>query len=179
MVNETEPIGTRRMIVGLIFGSLVGLVCYVSLEVSSAFLTQLIVHRFSEFDWRDLQIYETILFFLLFGAPIAVFSGLLVGFPVWRMAEDRILRSNRSALIYGSLTGGCIGLMFLVLELAIGLNTFLDDRSSYDSWSYGYQLTRDGMPTALGWLAELKTLVFFFAAGAVGGFVARTVAIRR
>ena len=178
-MNETEPLSMRRMTAGLVCGSLVGLSFYISLEAGSDLLTQFVAHKFFGFEWRDLHYFETIWFFVLFGAPIAVVMGLLVGLPVWKVAEDRPLRSRRSALIYGSIAGGCIGLIFLFLGLAIGLHTYLDERSSYNSWSYGYQVTRDGLPTAVGWLIQFKTLLFYCASGAIGGFAARTVAVPR
>ncbi|MBL4896848.1 MAG: hypothetical protein JKY75_08305 [Erythrobacter sp.] len=178
-MDETEPLGMRRMTLGLVFGSLVGLLSYLALEAGSDLLIQLIAHQFFGFEWSDLHFFETIWFLALFGAPIAIVMGLLVGLPVWQVAEARPLRSWRSASAYGSIAGAVIGLIFLLLGLAIGLQTFLDDRSSYNSWSYGYQVTRDGLPTALGWLIQLKTLLFYCAAGAIGGIAARFLAIPR
>lgn len=177
MVVDKMPISTPRMIVGLVVGSLAGLVSYIFFAVSSALVTDFLIRGSSELEWRDLQIVEQVLLYFMFGAPIAMFMGLLVGLPLWRMAEQKVARSIKSALLYGSITGGCIGLIFLIFELATGLDTFLDDSSSYETWSYGYQITRDGLPTALGWLMQLKSLVFFSTAGAVGGFMARAVAI--
>ena len=178
-MDEMVPLKTGRMVGGLICGSLVGLLCYLLLEAGSDLLTQWIAHQFFGFELRDLHIFETIWFFALFGAPIAIVMGLLIGLPVWKRAEDKPLRSMRSALIYGSIAGVSIGLIFLLLGLAFGLHTFLDDRSSYNSWSYGYQVTKDGLPTALGWLVQLKSLLFYCGAGAAGGLVARFVALAR
>ncbi|WP_390550591.1 hypothetical protein [Qipengyuania sp. MTN3-11] len=178
-MDDIEPLKTRRMMVGLVCGSLVGLLCYISLEAATDLLTQLIAREFLGFESRDLHIFETVWIFALFGAPVAIFMGLLVGLPVWKVAEGRPLRSKRSALIYGAIAGAFIGLIFLLLGLAIGLSTFLDDRSSYNSWSHGYQVTRDGLPTALGWLIQIKTLLFYCAAGAIGGVAARFVALPR
>jgi hypothetical protein len=178
-MGDIEPLNMRRMLMGLVCGSLVGLLCYISLEAVTDWLTQLIAREFFGFESRDLHIFETIWIFALFGAPVAIIMGLLVGLPVWKVAEGRPLHSKRSALIYGAIAGAFIGLIFLLLGLAIGVSTFLDDRSSYNSWSYGYQVTRDGLPTALGWLIQIKTLLFYCAAGAIGGFVARFVALLR
>ena len=178
-MDEAEPLSMRRMMLGLVCGSLVGVLSYIALEAGSDLLTQLIAHQFFGFEWRDTHFFETIWFFALFGAPVALVMGLLVGLPVWKVAEDRPLRSKQSALVYGSIAGAVIGLILLLLGLAVGLQTFLDDRSSYNSWSYGYQVTKDGLPTALGWLIQLKTLLFYCAAGALGGFAARFVAVPR
>lgn len=179
LMDEMEPLRTRRMIVGLVCGSLVGLICYISLEASSDLLTQMIAYKFFGYEWRDMHVFETIWFVALFGAPLAVIMGLLIGLPVWNVAENQPLRSKRSSLIYGSIAGACIGLIFMILGLAIGLGTFLDQRSSYNSWSYGYQVTIDGLPTALGWLIQVKTLLFYSLAGAAGGLAARAVAVPR
>lgn len=178
-MDKIEPLSTRRMMLGLVFGSLVGLLSYISLEAGSDLLAQLIAYQFFGFEWRDLHIAETIWFFALFGAPVAIVMGLVVGLPVWMVAESRPLRSRRSALIYGSIAGAMIGVIFLLLGLAVGLQTFLDDKSSYNSWSYGYQVTSDGLPTAVGWLIQLKTILFYCAAGAVGGFAARFLIVPR
>lgn len=89
----------------------------------------------------------------------------------------RPLRSVRNALILGAIVGALIGFALALLNFAMGFQTYLDDNSSYESWSYGYQVTRDGLPTALGWVFELPNVLYFTFAGAIGGFVARWVAL--
>ena len=178
-MNETVPLSLRRMILGVVCGSLVGLLSYTVLEAGTDLLTQLIAFRFFGFEWSEPYFFEMVGVYLLFGTPAALVFGLVIGLPVWKVAEDRPLRSKRSALVYGSITGSLIGLILLLLGLVAGLQTFLDDTSSYDSYSFGYQVTKDGLPTALGWLLQLKMLLFFFAAGALGGIAARLVVVRR
>ena len=178
-MDEPKPLSMRRKMLGLVCGSLVGLLSYIALEAGSDLLAELLAHQFFGYEWRDPHFFETIWFFALFGAPVTLVMGPLIGLPVWKVAEERPLRSQRSAVIYGSIAGAGIGLIFLLLGLAVGLQTFLDDRVCYNSWSYGYQVTKDGLPTALGWLVQLKTLLFYCGAGALGGIAARFVAVPR
>ncbi len=67
-MDETEPLGMRRMTLGLVFGSLVGLLSYLALEAGSDLLIQLIAHQFFGFEWSELHFFETIWFLALFGA---------------------------------------------------------------------------------------------------------------
>jgi hypothetical protein len=116
---------------------------------------------------------------LFFGLPLTLLLSIAIGLPVWKHAESRPLRSRRDALKIGAAVGASMGVFFLVLNLIIGLQTYLDPNSSSEDWTYGYQVTRDGLPTVLGWLFELLNLLYFALAGAVGGLAARWTAMVR
>jgi len=77
----------------------------------------------------------------------------------------------------GALVGALIGTVWTLLGLGMGLRTYLDDNSSYNTWSYGYQVTGDGLPTLIGWAFVLLDLLNFIFAGTIGGLAARRVAL--
>ena len=66
-----------------------------------------------------------------------------------------------------------VGLLLLGIQLLQGLGDYLDDRTmgSYGG-GHGY-LWVNGIPTALGWWNELRTLIYLSCIGAASGFVSR------
>jgi hypothetical protein len=75
--------------------------------------------------------------------------------------------------------GALIGFALAIFNFAIGLWVHFDDSWSSETSFYGYQLTRDGLPTLLGWVFELLDLLNLTLAGVIGGLVARVVAVPR
>ncbi len=94
------------------------------------------------------------------------------------MAESRPLRSSRDAVALRAIVGATIGdCSFLTLKLIMGLAVYLNPNSSSGSWRWGYQVTKDGLPTLFGWLFELLNLLYFTLAGLAGGLAARWAAL--
>jgi len=178
MSNEQEHVSTGRMLFGLTAAAVAGLVSFVVLALGEEELIAAAAYAFGH-ERGDSQILSTAAFYLFFGLPIAVALSIAVGLPVWKRAEARPLRSARNALLLGAAVGALIGLILAALNIALGLETYLNENYEYNSWTYGYQVTRDGLPTLLGWLFEILTLLYFAIAGAVGGLVARWVALPR
>ena len=178
-MNEVEPLSMPRMVVGLIAAAVVGCIVYSSLEAVSALLGEVIATLFFDFVWKDTQFWEMLGIYVSFGTPVAIVACLLIGLPVWMYADSMPLRSRRSSLKIGAGVGVAIGLLFLAFNIVMGVQTYLDDSASFNAWRFGYQVIRDGMPTAIGWLYKLQTLVFFTIAGGLAGLAARRVALPR
>lgn len=167
------------MAMSIAVASIVGCVAYLAIWIGETY-AEIAVATFvlgKDPDWQTEQVLNFVPFYLFFGVPLAIVLGLAVGLPVWKHAESRPLRSGRHAALLGALTGTIIGSLFLLLSLANGLNTYFDDGLSYDSWHWGYQVTKDGMPTPLGWFYQLLNVLYFAVAGILGGLAARWAAV--
>jgi hypothetical protein len=179
MVSEHEQLSTSRMLLGLAAASVVGLASYVFLLFGADLLQAAVAAVISGHEWEATNVSELAAIYLVFGWPVALILSLAVGYPVWKRADSRPFRSARAALSFGAVVGALIGLGFTILTLVVGLRTYLDHGTSFDSWSYGYQVTRDGLPTLIGWAFELLNILYLAAAGAIGGLTARRVALPR
>lgn len=179
MSVEQERLSTERMLLGLAAAALSGLVSYVVLELGVMVLRLFAATIVFGYAWENLPVISMAAFYLFFGLPIALFLSVAIGLPVWKRAESRPLRSRRDALKIGAAVGAGIGLLFAALGFLSGLQTYLDPHASFDSHTFGYQVTRDGLPTLLGWVFEALTMLYFTLAGAIGGLVARWVVLSR
>lgn len=179
MAADEERLGTWRMLSGLASAALAGLLAYISLQIGAISLEAGAAAIAYGHEWESPPILELASLYLIFGLPISLIMSLAIGLPLWKRAESRPLRTRRDALRLGALVGGLIGVAFLLLNILLGLQTYLSDSSSYDSWSHGYQTIHDGLPTPIGWVFEILNLLYFALAGAVGGLVARWVAFPR
>lgn len=177
-MTEIETISTWRMILGLVLGSLVGLVTYATLEAGSKVLMVAGGTLFFGFTWQNIHFLEMVGIFTLFGFPVAITLGLLLGLPLWKFADSRGAHSRKHAASYGAGIGLAMGLIMLGWKIANGLRIYLDDSADYNTYGLGYLITKDGMPTAIGWALEFLTLLFFIVAGGLAGIVARRAAIR-
>lgn len=172
-------LGTARMIAGLAAAAMAGLVSFIVLTLSVDLLRFGVASAFFGHEWRDPQVFSRAAFYLFFGCPLALLFSFAIGLPVWKHAESKPLRSRGDALRIGAAVGAAIGFLLLLANFVSGLLTYLNPNASYDGWTYGYQVTRDGLPTLIGWLFELLNVVYFSLAGAVGGLVARWVGLPR
>ena len=72
--------------------------------------------------------------------------------------------------------GLILGFALAAYIFIYGLQTMADSNASFDSWTYGYQMMADGMPTALGWGFQLLDVALTGVTGALAGLTAWTVA---
>lgn len=114
--------------------------------------------------------------YLMVGSIIAVPLCLLVGLPLLARAERTGRRTCADAIRVGASAGLVIGLVLTTVQVAVGVETWLDDSSSFSSASYGVLLVSDGMPTATGWLMEALDVAGYCLAGGCAGIVAYAIA---
>lgn len=171
MESGREPVSTWRMGLGLAAAAVIGVISYTVLELGMVVVLTALSGR----ELTDTRFFNVALVYMIFGTPIALFLGLAVGFPIWKFAEARRLRSRRSALILGASTGAVISLLLSLLPLVFGLLS----QSNYNEWQGGHQIIRDGLPTLRGWFYMLVYVVQLAAAGSIGGLTAHWVACRR
>jgi hypothetical protein len=163
------------MVLGLVAAAVVGLGAYF-LVTTGEMYAEITVAQLA-FGKDDLpprlsEVLDFLSGYALLGLPISILFCLVVGIPVWKHAESQPLRSRRHAMLLGALAGGIIGILFLMLGLILALGN-----SGYNEWHWGYQVTRDGWPTLLGWFLQLLNVVYFAIAGVFGGLAARAVAV--
>lgn len=122
------------------------------------------------------QLKNWITLYAFFGLPIAVPFVSIAGFILWNRQERRGRTSKSDAWWSGAIVGLSLGAALSGLTFLNGLQTQADPHSSFNSWNYGYQVTRDGMPTALGWLFQLFDVATTTFTGAVAGLSAWALA---
>jgi hypothetical protein len=156
----------RQIVVACAIGSLAAW-CMIVIPLT---LQQLWHHSFSIVGWHRAG--EIILVLGLFGIPLALTLGILVGFPAVTFANR--LGRNRyvDALMFGAATGLLIGAVMLAYDLFQGLGDYLDD-TVHGSYGDGHgNLMDNGMPTARGWLYWFG---YFIQLAIVGALVGATV----
>ena len=114
--------------------------------------------------------------YALFGIPLAVIACLVVGFPAWRFAEKRGLKTRAEAIKVGGVVGLIVGSAGIVLGVLAALPTALSDSSTYNEWSWGQQTVSDGLPTLLGWGYQAIRLLITAGVGCLAGLAAWAVA---
>lgn len=107
----------------------------------------------------------------IFGIPVAIVSTLLVGYPMWRVAENKGFRTRRAGLLWGALCGSILSILATVRTVLTA-----NPGSSYGGSEGDFMI--DGHLTALGWASEFRSLIFLALLGACSGFVAVWVAKR-
>ena len=175
---EHQQLSTGRMLLGLAAAAVAGLCSYVVLELGVTVLRLVVATVAFGHEWKEPQVFSTATFYLFFGLPVALILSVAIGFPVWKQADSRPLRSPRDASKIGAVVGAGIGILFVLLDFLSGLRTYFGP-GSFDSYTYGYRVTRDGLPTLLGWLFQVLSVLYFTIAGAIGGLAARWVAHSR
>jgi hypothetical protein len=160
-----RPIGysNRQLVLACLIGSLVAW----GMIVIPLAVLQLWDRAFSFDGWQ--QAGGVVVLLGLFGIPIALLLGFLVGFPAMKLANRLGRNRYRDALAFGAATGLAIALLLLVYSLVDGLSDYFDD-SMRGSFGDGRGMLWDnGMPTVRGWLQELKKLVQYAVIGALSG----------
>jgi hypothetical protein len=122
------------------------------------------------------QVVSWIVLYAIFGVPLALIVCLAVGFPAWRFAESKGLATRFDAVKVGAAVAFIVGLSGIILGVLSSLPTALSDSSTFNSWSWGGQVVRDGLPTPLGWVFTAIDLLATVGIGCVAGLVAWTVA---
>jgi hypothetical protein len=122
------------------------------------------------------QVVSWIALYAIFGLPLALIVCLAIGFPAWRFAEKKGLATRLDAVRVGAVVALIIGLTGIILGVLASLSTALNDSSTFDSWSWGRQVVRDGLPTPLGWVFTAIDLLATVGIGCVAGYAAWTVA---
>ncbi|GAA0868569.1 hypothetical protein GCM10009116_05920 [Brevundimonas basaltis] len=169
----------RTKIFGLLAAALVAWVLTVVFDLAPMVLVPLTDRIFGAeipTGIDPVQLRNIITLYAAFGLPIAVPFVLIAGYPVWKRSESRGRTHKRDAIWLGAIVGLLLGLAFAAYIFVYGLQTMADPNSSFNSWSYGYQMTADGMPTALGWAFQLLDIVLTAITGAAAGLTAWTVA---
>ncbi len=172
-----QPLTTKRMLLGLTAAAAAGLAALIGITFASNLLQLAVATLVSNEEWRTPPVFQGVLLYAVLGFPLSLIFSVAIGLPVWKRAESRPLRSSGDAIALGANVGATIGLLLLTFSLVMGLRTYFDDNSSYNSWSWGYQVTKDGLPTLFGWLFKLLDVLYFILAGAAGGLAARWTAL--
>lgn len=122
------------------------------------------------------QVVSWIALYAIFGLPLALIVCLAVGIPAWRFAETRGLATSLDAVKVGAVVALIVGLTGIILGVLTSLPTALSDSSTFNSWSWGRQVVRDGLPTPLGWVFIAIDLLATVGIGCVAGWTAWAVA---
>ncbi len=122
------------------------------------------------------QVVSWIELYAIFGLPLALIVCFAIGFPAWRFAEKRGLATRLDAVKVGAVVGFVVGLTGIILRVLAALPTALNDNSTFESWSWGRQVVRDGLPTPLGWVFTGIDLLATVGIGSVAGWVAWVIA---
>ena len=161
------------MLLGLVAAAIAGLIAYIGIILATQFLEFSVATLAFDKEWGDPQVSQIMLLYGTFGLPVSLILSIVVGLPMWEYAEARQLRASRHAVALGAVVGAIIGLLFAAFTFIAGLPTYLDNYSSFNSYRWGYQVTRDGIPTLLGWLLELVDVLYLSVAGAAASLAAR------
>jgi hypothetical protein len=157
----------RQVVVACAIGSLAAW-CIIVIPLT---LQQLWHRGFSLDGWYRAG--EVILVLGLFGIPLALILGILVGFPAVKLANQLGRNSYIDALMFGAVTGLLIGAVILAYDLFQGLGDYLDD-TGHGSYGDGHgNLMDNGMPTARGWLYWFGYFIQLAIVGALAGATVR------
>ena len=118
------------------------------------------------------QLRNVVTLYAVFGLPVALVFVLAAGYPAWRRWERLGRTHRRDAIWLGAISGLLLGLALGGVIFLNGVQMRLDPHSSANSWSYGYQMVSDGMPTALGWAFQIFDLALTTVTGAAAGLAA-------
>jgi len=169
----------KTKIVGLLAAAMVAWALTVVLDLAPMVLAPLLDRIFGvemPTGIDSVQLRNIVTLYAVFGLPIAVPFVLIAGFPVWKRWESRGRTHKRDAIWLGAIVGLLLGLAFAAYIFIYGLQTMAAPNASFNSWSYGYQMTADGMPTALGWTLQVLDIALTAVTGAAAGLTAWTVA---
>jgi hypothetical protein len=117
--------------------------------------------------------------YLVIGLPVAITICFAFGWPLWIVLDRRGVRGARNAALAGAGFGLALASLIHGVGVLYGWQTALDENASYDSYSYGFQLIADGLPTPLGWLLNAFDVCVTGLVGAAAGLGAWRFAQRR
>jgi len=169
---SNDRLGNWRIARGLLAASIVSWALLTFLSVGVPIIVVHVVEAFDDhgsFAPSLFQIFTLLVLYAAYGIPIALLACFILGFPIWKYAEARGLRTPRDATKVGAVVGLLIGLINIVIGFIVGLQTALDDNSSYNSYSWGHQIIDDGLPTLLGWVLEVGKLLVTVMFGCIAG----------
>ena len=163
-----------RILLGLTAAALIGWFVF-----TLGIVMPMAVQGFADQDpYISLTVRNTVLLMGLFGIPIALLLSLLVGFPLWKLAERRGFHLPKHGLLWGAMAGAIISLVLTGYTVLSGLPTYFDPNAGYDYADGTGLIVRDGLLTVRGWLLEGRRLLVMSAVGALAGFFAVTVGRR-
>lgn len=161
----------RRVLTGLLAAALTAQALITGLPLIEMIISEFLHEEGPRADmWQ--QALGVVVLFALFGLPITLIATFAIGYPAWRMAELYGFETRKGGMLWGAICGG------LIAALSTALTVLTADPGMSYGGSEG-NLMVDGRLTALGWTAQLESLVFLVAVGACAGFVAVWVARRQ
>jgi hypothetical protein len=110
--------------------------------------------------------------YAIVGIPLALVVCFAIGFLAWRFAEKRGLTTRIDAIKVGAGVAFIVGTLGIALGLLASLPTALSEGSTFNSWSWGRQVIRDGLPTPLGWAFQAVDLLVTVGVGSLAGLAA-------
>jgi hypothetical protein len=163
----------RRMLQGLLAAGAVGWLSVVLQSMAIPIFQHLSGDQASQDFWEQFR--GLILLLIIFGIPIACFVALILGWPVWKIAE----RAGFGQFWHGALWGGLCGALIATF---VTLSTVLTANEG-TSYSYGdgtrlIDYMVDGSLTSDGWWHEVRNGVAMTATGMLAGYTALRIAWR-
>jgi hypothetical protein len=160
-----------RLGVALALGGLVAWVGVVATDIWWPFLEAQLRRGEYEGDAPPLgQALGLTYVYALFGLPVAVLFCVLVGWPLFRGAERRNVRSVLSAVNTGAIVGGVTALAATLFSEISG-RVMASRGSTFNSWSYGSQIVKDNVLTAHGWVMQVYDIVGTIMIGSAVGAI--------
>lgn len=175
MANALAQPNVSRKILGLFAAAAVAWSLTTLTDVGWSSLQVWFAAAFLDYDGYvapPSQVLSWVALYAFFGLPVALIVCLVIGLPAWGWTQRRGLVGWANALKVGAGVGLFVGVVVLALSLWSGLSTALDDSASYNSWSWGRQVIKDGMPTLLGWVFWLIDLAVTVLTGCAAGAAA-------
>lgn len=182
LVLETNryKFSKKQKILGLSSAALVGWALITLIDIGWPSVDQILFMWIFDRTPRHQTPWETfrtgILIYAAFGIPIAIIGSFVIGYPIWRCAERRGFSSYVDSMKLGALTALILGGAGVIIGVCLGLSIALDPNASSSTFWWGFETSRDGLPTLLGWLFTMFDMISTVLVGLVAGGVARFAA---
>lgn len=128
-------------------------------------------------DGSALELFGGAIFLAWFGTPYAVTAGTLFGFPLLFLAARLRWTSRRASLLLGGATGAMMGGTFYGSELLDHLHS--SDPLVGPGGPKGLYAFKAWMVGSRDLAGDIQSIVQFTVAGAIAGYVARKILIRK
>ena len=165
-----DRIPGRQVLKGLVCAALVAWALLTMVPLVGQIASELLQDGGPRPDiWQ--QAWGVLVLFTVFGLPVAFIATLVLGYPLWRLAERRGLTQLSHAAICGAICGAFIA----------ALRTATTVLGADPGTSYGYSgdwIMIDGRLTPSGWASEFEALIILAVAGVCAGITAVWVARR-